>query len=359
MTQEAMIIMSSSYLMIALMLSLQVYIGLRTLLFGIALPAEALQDAAVRGIRRNYVLITGGFAVVIGVASFLWMRHQPAGRSVLCWMTAILILIIASGFVFWISRMSTQRLKTARGWQVVVQTKRAASLVVGRTHGSALSTWWYSAHVAVMALCIFFAIARWDAIPQWFATHLGDHYSYKSLRTVFMLNIVQALTITFFAGIHLMIGRARTSLDPQDREGSLQKQLKLKKIFSILTWGASLLIVAFQGGTQAITLYGWKENLLFYSGISVWAVLFLALFGVMLYLRITGLDQLMDVPSQEERHWKWLGSFYVNPEDPAWIVPNIYGFGWTINLANPIGKIITAATIAVLVLITLVFVNFG
>lgn len=359
MTQETMIMMSSSYLIIALILIFQVYFGLRTLLFGIALPAEALQDAAVRCIRRNYVLLTGGFAVVIGGACFLWMRHQPAGRSILCWTTAILLLMIASGFAFWISRMSAQHLKTARGWQVVVQTKRAASLVVGRTHGSALSTWWYSAHVAVMALCIFFAIARWDAIPQWFATHLGDHYSYKSVRTVFMLNIVQALTIMFFVGIHLAIGRARTSLDPQDREGSLQKQLKLKKIFSILAWGASLLIVAFQGVTQAITLYGWKKNLLFISGISVWAALFLALIGVMLYLRITGLDQLRDVPSQEERHWKWLGSIYVNPEDPAWIVPNIYGFGWTINMANPIGKIIVATAIAVLVIVALLFVNFG
>lgn len=359
MTQETMIMMSSSYLIVALMLSLQVYVGLRTQLFGIALPAEALQDAAVRGIRRNYVLLTGGFAVVIGGACFLWMRHQPAGRSILCWATAILLLMITSGFLFWISRMSAQRLKAARGWQVVVQTKRAASLVVGRTHGSVLSSWWYSAHVAVMALCIFFAIARWDAIPQWFATHLGDHYSYKSVRTVFMWNIVQALTITLFAGIHLMIGRARTSLDPQDREGSLQKQLKLKKIYSILAWGASLLMVVFHGLVQATTLYGWKENLIYRSGISLWAALFLALIAVILYLRIKSLDQLRDIPSQEERHWKWLGSIYANPEDPALIVPDRYGFVWTINIANPLGKIIIAATIAVLVTAILVFVYFG
>lgn len=77
---------------------------------------------------------------------------------------------------------------------------------------------------------------------------------YKSARTVFMLNIVQALTITFFVGIHLMIGHARMSLDPQDREGSLQKQLKLKKIISILLWCASLLMVVFQGVTQAIVI---------------------------------------------------------------------------------------------------------
>ncbi|WP_240416265.1 DUF5808 domain-containing protein [Paenibacillus periandrae] len=355
MTQETMIMISSSYLMIALMLSLQVYIGLRTLLFGIVLPTEALQDTAVRAIRRNYALLTGGFAAVIGGACFLWTRHQPAW-SMLGWTTAILLLIIVSCFTIWISRMSAQRLKAARGWQAVVQTKRAASLVVGQTHGSVLSSWWYSANVAVMALCIFFAIARWDAIPQWL--HLGNLYSYKSVWTVFMLNIVQALNIAFFIGVNLMISRARTSLDPQDREGSLQKQLRYKKIYSILTWSASLLMVVFLGVAQAIALYGWKGNLLFHSGMSLWAALFLALIGVLLYLRIKGIDQIRDVPSLEERHWRWLGSIYVNTEDPALIVPHIHGFGWTINMANPLGRIIAAAMIAILVIVILVFVYF-
>lgn len=356
MTQETIIMMSSSYLMIALMLSLQVYIGLRTQLFGIALPEDTLQDAAVRGIRRNYALLTGGFAVVIGGASFLWMSYQPEW-SFLSWVTAILLLMIASGFAVWISRKSAQRLKVARGWQVVVQTKRAASLVIGRTYSSMLSSWWYLAHVAVLALCIFFAIARWDAIPQ--GLQLGIYDFDKSVWTVFMLNILQVLNIVFFVGFHLMISRARTSLDPQDREGSLQKQLKHKKIYSILSWGSSFLIVVFLGVTQSIALYGWQENLFFRSGISLWVVLFLALIGVMLYLRIKGLDQLRDVPSQDVRHWKWLGSIYVNPEDPASIVPNIHGFGWTINMANSLGKIIATAMIAIPVIVILAFVYFA
>ncbi|MEK4059817.1 MULTISPECIES: DUF5808 domain-containing protein [Paenibacillus] len=346
MKQEALIIVSSSYLMIALMLSLQVYIGMRTLLFGIVLPAEALQDADVRAIRRNYVFLTGGFTIVIGGASFLWLRQQPA-LGLLCWMIAVLLLFIASTFAVWISRMSAQRLKAARGWQVIVQTKRSASLVVGRTHGSALSTWWYLAHVVVLALCIFFAITRWDTIPQWF--HLGKYDFDKSVWTVFMLNTLQTLNIVLYTGIHLMISRARTSLDHHDPEGSLQKQLKRKKIYSLLTYYASFLIVVFLGLTQAITLYSWNENLLFRIGSPIFAALFLALIGVMLYLRFRGLDQQRDVPSQEERHWKWLGSIYVNPEDPALIVPDRYGFGWTVNMANRPGKIIVAAIIAILV----------
>ncbi|MBU5441878.1 DUF5808 domain-containing protein [Paenibacillus sp. MSJ-34] len=353
MTAQETIMISSFYLFIALLIGIQAYIGLRTVLFGIALPGEALQDTAVQRIRRNYVLLTGGFAIVIGVACFFVTRHQTTGRSILSWTIAILLLMIVSVFAIRISRMSAQRLKAARGWQVDVQTKRAASLAVGRTHGSVLGSWWYSAHVAVMALCIFFAVARWDAIPQSFAIHMGpnglpDVYISKSVRTVFMMNIVQALMIALFAGYNLMIRRARTSLDPQDREGSLRKQLKLKKIHSIAAWGISLLGIANLGLLQAVILYGWKLNLLIRYNVSFIAVFFLTLLGVLLYLRFRGLDQQRDVPSQEERHWKWLGSMYANPEDPALFVPDRYGFGWTINMANPRGKIIAAATIAVL-----------
>ncbi|GGG00153.1 hypothetical protein GCM10010912_51280 [Paenibacillus albidus] len=255
-------------------------------------------------------------------------------------------------------------MKAARGWQVDVETKRAASLAAGRTHSPVLGSWWYAAHIAVMALCIFFAVARWNAIPQQIAVHIGpdgfpDHYIYKSVGTVFMMNSVQALMIPLFAGYNLMISRARTSLDPQDREGSLRKQLKLKKIHSITAWGISLLGIANLGLLQAVILYGWNLNLLIRCNISFMAVFFLTLIGVLLYLRLRGLDQQRDIPSQEERHWKWLGSIYANPEDPALFVLDRYGFFWTINMANPLGKYIAAATIAVPVIAILVAIfNF-
>ncbi len=335
---------SSIYLMIGLMLSLQSYLGLRTVLFGIVLPAESLQDPAVRAIRRNYAVLTGGCAFVIGAgACWLWLRHQPA-RGLLIWTAAILLSIIASGFTMWISRRSAQRLKAARGWEIIVQRKRAASLAAGWKHSAVLSPWWYSANAAVMALCIFFAVARWDAIPQWLI--LGNFLFNKSVWVVFILNMVQALNITVFLCYHVLISRVRTSLDPEDREGSLKKQLKHKRIHSILAWGASLLMVIFYGVAQGIALYGWKGDLLMLSGILLCAALFSVLFGVMLYLRIQGIDQIKDVPSMEERHWKWLG-IYVNPEDPALIVPNINGFGWTINMANRRGILIVAATLAI------------
>ncbi|WNS44230.1 DUF5808 domain-containing protein [Paenibacillus sp. MMS20-IR301] len=350
MVEEPAIIIFSSYLILALMLSLRVYLGLRTVLFGIVLPEDALKDPSVRAIRRNYALLTAGLAAVIGGACLSWLRHQPA-RALLIWTASLLLIIAASFFTVWLSRRSVQRLKTARGWQVVRQTKRAASLAAGRNHRPGLSFWWYSANAGVMAICTFCAIMRWDQIPH--VLHLGMITFYKTWWTVFMLNITQALNITVFVCYHLLISRARTSLDPHDRKGSLQKQLQHKKIHSLLAWGTSFLMVVFYGVAQASALYRWKGNLLFLSGMSLCIALLVALTGVILYMRIKGIDQLRDIPSLEERHWKWLGSIYVNPEDPALIVPNNRGFGWTVNLANPRSKIIAAAIITVPVLDTI------
>ncbi|WP_150266099.1 hypothetical protein [Paenibacillus tepidiphilus] len=179
MVQGTVIGISSIYLMIALMLSLQSYLGLKTVLLGIVLPAEALQDSAVRAIRRNYTLFTASCAVVIGGgACWLWLRYRPA-QGLLIWTAAILLAITVSIFAIWISRRSAQRLKAARGWEVIVQTKRAASLAARRMHRPVLSPWWYSANAAVMVLCIFFAIARWDTIPQWLI--LGNFHFTKSV----------------------------------------------------------------------------------------------------------------------------------------------------------------------------------
>ncbi|KWX89169.1 hypothetical protein AMQ83_02210, partial [Paenibacillus riograndensis] len=104
MTVQETIFISGFYLFIALMISIQAYIGLRTLLFGITLPAEALQDRGVRGIRRNYVLLTGGFAVILGAACFLVTRHETTSQSFLYLASAILLLIIMSFFAIRLSR---------------------------------------------------------------------------------------------------------------------------------------------------------------------------------------------------------------------------------------------------------------
>jgi uncharacterized membrane protein len=57
----------------------------------------------------------------------------------------------------------------------------------------------------------------------------------------------------------------------------------------------------------------------------------------------------------DDSHWK-AGLFYVNPDDPAILVPKRLGIGWTINLGRPVGVIagvLTLLSVAVLIVVGL------
>jgi uncharacterized membrane protein len=55
----------------------------------------------------------------------------------------------------------------------------------------------------------------------------------------------------------------------------------------------------------------------------------------------------------DDSHWK-AGLFYVNPDDPAILVPKRLGIGWTLNFGRPMGVIcgvLTLLVVAVLIVI--------
>jgi uncharacterized membrane protein len=56
-----------------------------------------------------------------------------------------------------------------------------------------------------------------------------------------------------------------------------------------------------------------------------------------------------------DRYWR-LGVIYINRDDPALIVERRYGFGWTMNLGNPVSWLLLVAILATPLLIALVTV---
>lgn len=51
----------------------------------------------------------------------------------------------------------------------------------------------------------------------------------------------------------------------------------------------------------------------------------------------------------DERYW-FAGVLYYNPDDPDAFVPKRFGFGWTINFGHPLGKLLAALMIIMLLL---------
>ena len=54
-------------------------------------------------------------------------------------------------------------------------------------------------------------------------------------------------------------------------------------------------------------------------------------------------------PEEQDDYWFW-GLFYNNPNDPAVLVAKRHGIGWTINIGSPKGKLITFATLILIII---------
>lgn len=62
-------------------------------------------------------------------------------------------------------------------------------------------------------------------------------------------------------------------------------------------------------------------------------------------------DRQLGAPAfrDDDRYW-YGGVFYYNPDDPDPIVPRRYGFGWTVNIGHPLGKLFIAIMVALILL---------
>jgi uncharacterized membrane protein len=56
-----------------------------------------------------------------------------------------------------------------------------------------------------------------------------------------------------------------------------------------------------------------------------------------------------------DRYWK-LGAFYVNPQDPSFLVERRFGVGWTLNFGNLWGIIALCGLLAVIMLVPILLV---
>jgi Predicted membrane protein len=359
MMNGTVIAVASLYFLQALLICVQNFFGPRALLFGIPIPAAETRDPAVRRIRAQYTILMGIFVLMMAAACFALIRYLDAAHAMAYLLTALLAQFPLSGLAIAICRQSALRLKATRGWQVPVENRRAA-IISSRTHRSpVLGLPWFGAHLAVIAVCVLIAIVKWNDIPVYFAIHryanrMPDWYTWystKSIGSVFYENFGQLIGTGLFILLNLIIGRTRTSLDPKDPEGSLQKQIRYKRINSFLIWGISLVVTVFLGLFQAGRLYSFQLDLWIHFTLVLLLTVNLLLLGMLIYSRVKGLDQLRDLSSQGNHHWKIKGAVYSNPEDPAIFVPKPYGMGWTVNIAKPTGRLASAAIVGVPILL--------
>jgi uncharacterized membrane protein len=205
--------------------------------------------------------------------------------------------------------------------------------------------------VACGVVAIAYAWAHYPALPDSVPTHFGpsgrpDAWRAKSFFTVMLLPIMTLVLGTVLGGVAWLTAHAKRALRRSDEGASLDAQMRFRRAMTRYLCGIAMLVIGMLTvmSIQSIRVaMGAIEGLSALTGVFGIAVAVLAVGGT-IYLALrygqggarlerARADTPLTDGLADNRHWV-LGAFYVNREDPSFLVERRFGFGYTLNFGN-------------------------
>ena len=157
--------------------------------------------------------------------------------------------------------------------------------------------------------------------------------------------------VLLFAAIGVGSVAGNTYIDNENLE---ENRIKAIKYLNGIGYSFLVLTLSIQSITTTIPIFMVQEK-----NIPMWLTLgscivpiFIVVPVIYFYLMLSGIKpKSRNIYTVENDDEKWIyGFIYYNKEDPKLMVEKRLGMGWSINMATPMGKIIT---------IILVLITFG
>ncbi len=205
--------------------------------------------------------------------------------------------------------------------------------------------------VACGVVAIAYAWAHYPALPDSVPTHFGpsgrpDAWRAKSFFTVMLLPIMTLVLGTVLGGVAWLTAHAKRALRRSDEGASLDAQMRFRRAMTRYLCGIAMLVIGMLTvmSIQSIRVaMGAIEGLSALTGVFGIAVAVFAVGGT-IYLALrygqggarlerARADTPLTDGLADNRHWV-LGAFYVNREDPSFLVERRFGFGYTLNFGN-------------------------
>jgi uncharacterized membrane protein len=316
----------------------------RGLLFGVYVGEERSGSDAARAITRDWYR---GMAVSIVGSLLLAFALVATGAHPLASVAPSLVLV-AAFFAFYL-----RAYRKARGLAAPEAVPMAAAPLAVSPAPSLAFPW---SVLAIGILCgvyvIGYTLANYDALPDPMPTHFGpsgapDAWSKKGFASVMIMPIMGLLVGIVLGGAALLTARAKRAVRLDDGGRSLDAQNRFRSAMTKFLSTIALLTIAMLTTVSVSAvdvalgrragIPGWAMVLalalaVYAIGGSVWLAIRYGQGGARLEGGAAGAaltDGLAD-----NRLWR-LGLFYVNPDDPSWLVEHRFGFGYTLNFGNP------------------------
>lgn len=210
--------------------------------------------------------------------------------------------------------------------------------------------------IGLSILSFLYVAINYKSMPETIITHWGingeaDIFSKKSIKNVFLINFIDLPMVILLAYIFLGSLKSRIYIDSDKKD---EKLIKVKNYLNGVGYSSLLFMLSIQSMTTTIPIYMVKqENIpIVIIIIGCIAPIFITVALIYFYIMLTSLDTKdRSVYKMESDDEKWIyGFIYYNEDDPQFLVQKRLGAGWSVNMANPKGKIFTVLIFIITIL---------
>ena len=359
-----LLIMGFTWVVTVVAIALIPYYTRKSIAFGVAVPPEQNKGEFLSSLRKHYAWSSTILGIVLALVSLPAILRLEENAAALISTGALLLYIVLTFVIFARCNVIVRDHKRNSDW--ILRSIATAELVHRNDQRKLFSPLWYLTHLALIALVAILGIWRYPDLPAQLPTQydLGGHVTTmieKSYWAILQMPLMMFLMTLLFAAIGFGINRAKRQTDDNDLARGLRNNRSFQIIMGQSMFWLALLMQAILAAAQLsmIGLLGLQ--------ISLWLTLILLLIisvGVVLitirvgqggYRLSTGAkssDSTDDsLVTDDDTYWKFFGSLYNNPDDPSIFVEKRVGFGWTVNVGQPIGMALLTGTLALLVVL--------
>ena len=212
----------------------------------------------------------------------------------------------------------------------------------------------FSICIGLSVISFLYVLISYKNMPDIIITHWGaggrpDGYSEKNILNVFFINFIDISMVLLFALMGIGSIGGNTYIDDDNLEVNRKKALKY---LNGIGYYFLALTLSIQSITTTIPIFMVQEK-----NIPMWLALgscivpiFIVVPIIYFYLMLSNIKpKNRNIYTVENDDEKWIyGFIYYNKEDPKLMVEKRLGMGWNMNMAHPLGKLITI----ILVLVT-------
>ena len=214
----------------------------------------------------------------------------------------------------------------------------------------------FSICIGLSVISFLYVLINYKNMPDTIITHWGangkpDGYSDKNIINVFFTSFLDISMVLLFTVMCIGSIGGNTYIDNENLEVNRKKAIKY---LNSIGYSFLALTLSIQSITTTIPIFMVREKC-----IPMWLSLgacivpiFIAVPLIYYYFMLNSIKpKSRNIYTVENDDEKWIyGFIYYNKENPKLMVEKRLGIGWSINMAQPMGKLIT---------IILVLITFG